>query len=96
MFIHGTSEQRLAMLQAEVQNGQDAAERNNPDHYDTKPRRAAHAWLADYLHERHGRTEKIPNPISGQDEWNLPSWCSKNYVHGVYLADPTVPEGDIL
>lgn len=94
MFIHSVSEQRLSDIQSEIANDKNPFERNSPPNYNCLPRRAAIAWLAEYFAEENGRTEKIPNPQSDRDEWHLPAWMSKQTVYRIYVADPSVSDGE--
>lgn len=99
MFIHSVSEQRLALIQSEVYNEENPRDSGDEESvkYNCLPARAARAWLDEYFSEENGRTEKIPNPSAGRDEWNLPCWMTKHAVYRIFLADhtaPTVETGD--
>ena len=43
-------------------------------------------FMKDFLGEKHGHAQKIPNPRAGHEEWHLPVWMTKLYVYRLMVA----------
>lgn len=43
-------------------------------------------FMKDFLAEKHGYAQKIPNPRAGHEEWHLPVWMTKHYVYNLMVA----------
>lgn len=37
--------------------------------------------MKDFLSEKHGHAQKIPNPRADHEEWHLPVWMTKFFVY---------------
>ena len=87
MIIHGVSENHMNNLhKIGVAGYVGCTERAKKE--PVRPREdAVIGFMQDFLAEKHGRAQKIPNPRSSKEEWHLPVWMTKTYVYKFMVAD---------
>ena len=41
-------------------------------------------FMEEFLDDKHGRAQKIPNQRLGKEEWHLPVWMNKAFVYKLF------------
>ena len=84
MLIHGVSENRMSNLQ-KVGISDFVGSTSRAKKEISRPAEdTIIGFMKEFLDDKHGRAQKIPNPRSGKEEWHLPVWMNKAFVYKLF------------
>ncbi len=97
MLIHGVSENRMSNLQKLVISDFVGSTSRAKKEISRPAEDTVIGFMKEFLADKHGRAQKIPNPRSGKEEWHLPDWMNKAFVYKMFVSEwPKDCTGNLL
>jgi hypothetical protein len=97
MLIHGVSENRMSNLQKLGISDFVGSTSRAKKEISRPAEDTVIGFMNEFLADKHGRAQKIPNPRSGKEEWHLPVWMNKAFVYKLFVSEwPKDCTGNLL